>query len=988
MKPSWVSPAVRTVTKLAGYERMNALLIALTTLLLPPAAQAALPKYAFSVPAAQSLSDGAKAAETCGLKGKIWVMPALSFHLANDDQAGEFQEQTAALMGISDDAEVFLRVKVGGGTAAATPTESQISDRVAAFLKRLPLSAPPVRGLILEIEEPLDNSQLFAFALVDLAVAAKGTRSDLRVTFALPAGFTARQPDLVKRLATYADFLGIDYTPGWEREAKWIAEQALNKPIVLKLAASQPASYLAAALASVDTEVKIVWADSPDAHAFESTCAVNNFVGRYIVSDMTALPAEGTSFSMASEGLSRDAARWFKNGRSGDIAVLARVDATPGQPKTVKLHGNTKDQFDIQCYDPLAGTTMAVGPMARSAASLDQTCVSTGEYALIFIHALASNDERSFTAVDVKGKADLTVEEIVARWQQYREAQRQKLDNYTADCFLNLHFESTNVGSGFDISMQYKEFSNRDVTEWAQTDFFVNGSRFSNKREFPLPQLEPEKVMTKPLELTVNEKYQYKLLGTEKVDEILCYVVSIEPKVHDEVLYSGKIWIDGETFRQVKQYLRQRGSKSNVVSNVETQDFELVSDDKGNQFNLLKSIKAQQLLNAAGRDFVLQKTYSFSAYHINATDFDGALAAMHSSDSPMFRETDEGLRALIKRDNQRVLDTKPNTRVRAIVVGTMYSGTFNFPIPIAGYSLSDFNWRNTGDQLSIFFAGPILASNLSRQYGTKFRLGVDLALSGLPGNNRVYSGNTELTNQTVWTWEEDVGLRATWQATTSLSLTASEYVGYQYFHGNSDTSKLFVTPRNGVVLMPSAQLKFSRRGYIFTADATRGQRLGWTEYGFTTTPVPLNKNFTKYDADFNKSYYIGKFTKAGWDFSYYGGDQLDRFSRYWPWFFSTPQLHGIPGGVDSFDAIAMGNVNYGFDVMEFFKVQALYSYARARNTDESRAFKEFDGLELNISTAGPFGTFVQGTISYALDGNIPRYNSRWGALIMIFKPLH
>jgi hypothetical protein len=703
---------------------------------------------------------------------------------------------------------------------------------------------------------------------------------------------------------------------------------------------------------------------------------------------MTALPAEATSFSLLSEGMSRDAIRWFKNGQSGDITVLARIGGAPGQPRTVKLHGDTKDQFDIQWYDPLTGVKIAAGPIARAGTTMDQTCTWASEYALVFIHALGSNGERSYTAVEVKGKADLTVEEIIARWQQYRESQKQKLDNYTADCFLNLHFETTSVGSGFDISIQYKEFSNREVTEWAQTDFFVDGSRFSNKREFPLPQLEPEKVMTRPLELTVNEKYQYKLLGTEKVDDILCYVISVEPKVRDEVLYSGKIWIDGETFRQVKQYLRQRGFKSNVVSNVETQNFALVADANGNRFNLLKSITAQQLLNAAGRDFVLQKTYNFSAYNINTRDFDGALAAMHAADNPMFRDTDEGLRALVKRNNQRVLDTKPTTRVQAIVVGGMYNSTFNFPIPIAGYSLSDFNWRNTGDQLSIFFAGPLLASNLSRQYGAKFRLGVDLALSGLPGNNRIYSGNTELTNQTVWTWEEDVGLRATWQATTSLSLTASEYVGYQYFHGNSDTSKLFVTPRNGVVLMPSAQIKYSHRGYIFTADATRGQRLGWTDYGFTTTPAPINRNYTKYDADFNKSYYIGKFTKAGWDFSYYGGDQLDRFSRYWPWAFSTPQLHGIPGGVDSFDAIAMGNVNYGFDVMEILKFQALYSYARARNTDESRRFKEFDGLELNISTAGPFGTFVQGTISYALDGNIARYNSRWGALIMIFKPLH
>jgi hypothetical protein len=30
---------------------------------------------------------------------------------------------------------------------------------------------------------------------------------------------------------------------------------------------------------------------------------------------------------------------------------------------------------------------------------------------------------------------------------------------------------------------------------------------------------------------------------------------------------------------------------------------------------------------------------------------------------------------------------------------------------------------------------------------------------------------------------------------------------------------------------------------------------------------------------------------------------------------------------------------------------------------------------------------MQGTVSYALDGNIPRYNSRWAVYILIFKPL-
>ena len=38
---------------------------------LSPTAMAALPKFAFSVPPAQTGAEGVKAAETCGLKGKI-----------------------------------------------------------------------------------------------------------------------------------------------------------------------------------------------------------------------------------------------------------------------------------------------------------------------------------------------------------------------------------------------------------------------------------------------------------------------------------------------------------------------------------------------------------------------------------------------------------------------------------------------------------------------------------------------------------------------------------------------------------------------------------------------------------------------------------------------------------------------------------------------------------------------------------------------------
>jgi hypothetical protein len=256
--------------------------------------------------------------------------------------------------------------------------------------------------------------------------------------------------------------------------------------------------------------------------------------------------------------------------------------------------------FEIRWYDPATGAELPAGEVRKADQGFAETCASTSEYVLVSIHKQSSADQTLYNSVEVKGGVELRVEEIIARWQQNREAQKQKLENYLASSFMSLHFESTNLGPGFDVSMQLEQFFSRDgQMELAQKKFYINGVKFGKNREFPLPQIEPEKVLAQPLELKLNERYDYKLLGTEQVNGATCYVVGVEPKVQDEALYSGKIWIDGTTFREVKQYLSQRGVKSNVLVNVETQNFELVKDDEGNQFNLLQSISAQQLLNAA-----------------------------------------------------------------------------------------------------------------------------------------------------------------------------------------------------------------------------------------------------------------------------------------------------------------------------------------------------------------------------------------------------
>lgn len=1018
MKPTLRSAALplsrsffRELFRSASCVRVVPLLLLSFFLPLALKAQASLPRVAISIPTDQNLDAGLKTAEQCDVPGKLIVLPPQTFDLAGSETPASVSEE--APFRTADGAfEMWMHVVVESGPLADKESEPEVTQRVNVFMKSLPLSAPMVHGLIVEVKEPVNAPDLFAYGLVRLALAAKGSNAGLRLAFVFPPGFAGNHVDLVKRLANYSDLLGTTYADGWRQDAQRITEQTLNKPILLKLnaeASSTPEAFLTAMLSTSGLPTEMVWAEPPDAKAAAALCSEMRVLSQLLTNNMFAVDSAATMFSVTVDGVGNNEHHWFAAG-SSDVVIVARVNASPASPRIVRLQGANSGSFEIKWYDPASGAPLPAGEVTKAEKGFTQTCASTSEFALISIHRQSDVDQTLYSAVEVKSGVELSVEEIIARWQQRREMQRQKLENYIASSFMSLHFEDTNLGPGFDFSMQLKQFFSRDgQLELAQKDFYINGVKFGKNREFPLPQIEPEKVLSQPLEFKLHESYDYRLLGTEQVNGALCYVVAVEPKVQSEALYSGKIWIDATTFREVRQYLTQRGGKNNVLVNVETQNFELVRDDKGNQFNLLRSISAQHSLNAAGRDFVVQRTVQFSDYVINTPNFSGALAAERSSDDPMYRDTDHGLRSLHKKDGERVLVDESTKRVKSYVGGAMYGGTFNFPIPFFGISTVDFDFHHTGAQLSTFFAGPILISDLSKQFRPKFRLALDLSLNGLPGENRIYGNNTELAQGDTWTWEQVTGLRASWQATTHLSITATNYFAYDNFLRTNQADESYELPRNGLNILPGVEIKYTRNGYVFDAQGTRGERIGWRPFGCSSlaqppagcgssSPNPPPQNallvqrpqnaFTLYNADFNKNYYIGKFTKGGWDLSYWGGNQLDRFSRYFPSFLTTPRLHGIPPGTDSFDAIAMVNVHYGFNVMDLFKVDGMYAYARARNLDESLRFRKFDGLELNLNTPAPFGTLLQGTISYALDGNIARYNSRWAAYILLFKPLH
>jgi len=855
----------------------------------------------------------------------------------------------------------------------------------------LPLGPASVRGLVIELERGLPAPALLQYALANLTLKARAGKESLQVVFTFPAGFVQAHTDLIAKLGAYTDALGTVFAPGWEAEVAKAAELALNKPVFLKLEGETPAEqvasrYLDAVMAASGTSVDVIWTEQSGAHLVAPLCKTANFMAGVLTKDFSPMAAALAPFAVTSGGVETGPQKLFADGRTPNVAMLAKPGASSANPKTLDMRGSAGEQFEMEWYDPIAGARLIPGKSVPSGGSVAQSCVAQSSYVFLLMRKSGTAEQRVYSEVQVSDRADLKVEEVIARWQRYKEAQRQALDSYTSACFTNLHFQPTNMGSGFDVSMRIKQYAKRDTpTEWVQTDFYVNGVRFK-QANFPLPQLEPEKVVTQPLDLKVNEKYSYHLAGTEQMNGVQAYVVAVDPIGQNENLYSGRIWIDTKTFRQVRMDLRQRSAKSNVISNQETQNFALAPDGKGREYNLLKSIYAQQTLNAAGRDFILEKTYTYSDYAINVENFDSELAAARKSDKPMYRDTEAGLRTLRNEHGERVEQPAGQKRIKSIVSGVLYDGSFTYPIPLFGYSLVDFNYH--GSQLSMFFAGPILAANISKQVNSRFRVGLDMALNGLPGNERVYDGNKEVLSRGLWSWEETSGLRMTWQPTAGLSFTAAGYVAYNYFRRTSDTDKNFMLPRNGISLLPTAEFKYAKKGFIFTGKATQGHRLGWKQFGLPEAPdSPLRKNYLTYSGDFNKNFYLSKFTKSGVSLAYYSGEHLDRFSRYRPSFFASPRLRGIPSGTDSFDTVAVAGVSHGFNVADLIKFEGSYNHAWGRNRIENSTFKAYDGLDFEMGTAGPWGTYLQGIFTYALKGNLERYNSRFGAYLLIFKPL-
>ena len=80
---------------------------------------AAIPRYAFSVPAGESPNAAA-----CNVKTTVAVLPGVAFRLGDEVPAGLFTEQTGAAASAREGASMYLHVRIAAGGLTGRETEA------------------------------------------------------------------------------------------------------------------------------------------------------------------------------------------------------------------------------------------------------------------------------------------------------------------------------------------------------------------------------------------------------------------------------------------------------------------------------------------------------------------------------------------------------------------------------------------------------------------------------------------------------------------------------------------------------------------------------------------------------------------------------------------------------------------------------------------------------------------------------------------------
>jgi len=169
----------------------------------------------------------------------------------------------------------------------------------------------------------------------------------------------------------------------------------------------------------------------------------------------------------------------------------------------------------------------------------------------------------------------LTVAEIVAAHQAAAARQAARVRTLVATGTSVLTFQIPGLPAPMTVTAETVLYRRGALAEIEQRDLRLNGVPVAVGRDgVPrLPLVQPERVASPPLSITLGDAYRYRLEGEEEKSGRACYVVAFQPRDPDRPSLRGRAWIAKEGFALVRLEATQTGLRGAIVSSGERDEF-------------------------------------------------------------------------------------------------------------------------------------------------------------------------------------------------------------------------------------------------------------------------------------------------------------------------------------------------------------------------------------------------------------------------------
>jgi hypothetical protein len=593
--------------------------------------------------------------------------------------------------------------------------------------------------------------------------------------------------------------------------------------------------------------------------------------------------------------------------------------------------------------------------------------------------------------LDIATERGITVEEIIRNHQAYDAFQESIQPRYVARNTTRLRFDIGGGAEALEAAIAGDYFSDpQGRADWVWSDFFINGVRWKYGKIPELPLIQPEKVTQLPLDIHLSNEYRYELVRPVDLEGYRVYEVRFEPPPNAPEglpLYRGTVWIDAKTWARVRINMVQLNLAGEILSNEERVDFvpfsretkaqlapaEALAADPRSLYWLPVTVTAQQVISAAGRASVVQRSTTFENFRIEPAEYETLLAQVSASDARMVRETDAGLRYLEKRDGgERVVKEGFDTAQLFAVGGIHHDPGLEYPVvPLGGIDYFNFDLFGKGIQTNVFFAGVVLAANATHPNvgGTRTNVGLDVFGIGIPTENQIFREGLERPEENVKVRPMGIFARAGHPFAQFGKVDVSFGVSHQSYGRADDTAATFATPTSTLIFSPGIEVRYSRRGWSLSASYDYNRRSNWEPWGNLAEYDQEQQTYTHFGASLGKSFYLPKFQRIGVDFNYLDGQRLDRFSKYELGFFGAQRVHGVQSGSVRAEKMIIGHLSYGFVFSEQFRVEAFYDHALLDDEIAGWRGEPIQGIGIAGQTIGPYGTLLRLDIGKTIGRN-------------------